>query len=181
MESGPKTYSTKEILAAIEAEGFEIKKQPSEIPFQKIDYSGLESDPLKFTKMVHGRADTFSKTAKAYLTGIIVTDSFGENHSKRREWRLVMKEKYGNEFIDLYLTNKLRINMISWVKGDLHSLASGLNIFKVHSPKADAIRKLAAEFPDISHYDEMNTEEKLEVTEKIDAICQSFLDLISQK
>jgi hypothetical protein len=180
VESGPKTPSRKEIIDAIKAEGFEVKEGADDISFSEIEYAGFEVSSPKFTKIIQDRITGFSKTARKYLSGVVVTDTFGGEHSQRRQWRDRMGEIYGKEFADLYITNKLRINRIAWVRGDLSLLASALDIYKVHSPAADEVRKLLKGFPDIHHYDQMITEEKLKAVDAIESICRSFLKLISK-
>jgi len=181
MEQAPKQYSEADMLKALEKEGVTIVRQPKPESVVDIDYSGFESEYPKQTPHIHREIKLVAEMCEKFLSGAIITDAFDGDHLKRREWRHMMYQKYGDAFDSLYSTNKLRINNIGGLQSWFETIGKALKIFKVHSEKSEAIQVLAKKFPSLEHYDENTVEQKLDLIHKMDTICKEFLELVAKK
>ncbi len=179
MES-QKSFSETEIIQALKSlEGVKVIEQRHyELP-QVIDYSGLKPEDKNREPYVAGLADSTARQCKRFLSGIIITDSF-EDHALRRKWHSEMARKYGAEFVTVFQKNNLRINRLFPVPLALRTLSQAVDMFKIRSDKAAALTRLAAECPDLGRYDDNSLEGKLEIVRQVEAICLSFLELMSK-
>ena len=137
------------------------------------------SEPKK--SAVRGMLRDITSNCQSYLSGTIVRDNFGNNHSARRIWwqAEVAKENSG-EFRRRYGSNKLRLNNISGVSSFLEALVYTLDEFEIRSPEVELVRKLLKMLPNLDNYGEISDEEKLEIVAKIEQIAKSFLELVGE-
>ena len=181
-QEGVKNYTPEQILKAMEEEGVTVLKAPQEYHPVTLNYDGLESEYPNRSQMIAERAKEAADACGKFLAGGLFTDSFA-NHSQRRQWRHEMYEKYGDAFANLYAHNQLRLNSIVPVHlAFIMAFAKSLDVYKVHSPKADAIRSIAADFPDMAQYDDENSaEDKLAYVRKVEDVCKQFLEIMAAK
>ncbi|OGG60038.1 hypothetical protein A3C86_03085 [Candidatus Kaiserbacteria bacterium RIFCSPHIGHO2_02_FULL_49_16] len=177
----PKTYSEAELIGILATEGALVIPQPPwNIP-TTINYSGLEPENPESSLRLQPLVFKCANACRSYLSGLIIRDSFGNDHTKRRFWRNTMYQKYGDAFSQVYKKNKLRINPITRVLGSLRVIVSASRLLKVHSAKAAAIEELTKQFPDFSLYHEMSDEERLKIVEKVTSLCKSFLEIVAKE
>src|SRR3989344_1246359 len=177
----PKTYSEAELIGILATEGALVIPQPPwNIP-TTINYSGLEPENPESSLRLQPLVFKCANACRSYLSGLIIRDSFGNDHTKRRFWRNTMYQKYGDAFSQVYKKNKLRINPITRVLGSLRVIVSASRLLEVHSAKASAIEELTKQFPDFSLYHEMSDEERLKIVEKVTSLCKSFLEIVAKE
>lgn len=158
--------------------GFDVIESPDapELYFPAIfdGFGDLEEHHRRFIKAA-------ARMCREYALAPIITDTYGNEHGKRREWRFAMHEQYGKPWDTLYNTNKLRANCIGGVTGHLFTLVEMFRVFKIDTPKSRKIREIEAQMPnaDIERYDELTPNEKIELAKKIDAICREFLRVVT--
>ena len=175
----PKNFSESDVLRALRAnpEINILEQQAFEIQ-ATLDYGGLESEYPNQTPHVQQEVEETAQACIEFLSGVVITDAFTE-HTQRREWRHQMFGKYGSPFVRLYGKNKLRLNNIASLQLWFTTIGKALTIFKVRSEKAEALKAIVAQFPDLHEYDDsLPLEKKLLLVKKVDAVCVAFLALL---
>ncbi len=160
--------------------GFTLVEQ---VPYEKreIDLSGFECEHPNQARMVRRELEEATTACEEFLSGIILTDSF-KNHIERRIWRRSMADYFGGAFVDLYRSNKLRVNTLCWVDITFQTIGQGLRIYKVSSDRAAAIRQLVANMPSLRQYeDSLAINQKLGFVAEYDKVCRSFLDIVAKR
>lgn len=131
-----------------------------------------------FEKMRKGIVP-IEKTVQAiseFIQGPIISDSFGNDHSVRREWR----NKLAPELRKEYMRNKLRLNNIASVYGKLELLVEILDSENIYTPNAEKVRKLYGKLPPIESYGSFTPQEKNQTIKQVEEVCKEFLELVRQ-
>ncbi len=177
----PKTFTRTDVIRALtKDESVKIVETESvELPAE-YDYSGFESVYPNQTPHIKLELEETVQACKDFLSGVVITDDFTD-HSKRREWRHEMFAKYGSAFEKFYGQNKLRLNNISGLQLWFSTIGKAMDIFKVTSERGEAVKKLAAQFPELKEYDDsLSLDERLAFVKRVDETCKSFLELMSK-
>lgn len=177
----PKEISQSDLIKILATEGAAVVPQLSYNIPTTVNYYGLEANTAEHIVRLRRITDDCARACQHYLEGSLITDSFGNNHSARTNWRKTMGNKYGNEVLQMLYNNKLRINMITSVRNSIGTLANFLIAFGAPSSKATAIKELSNEFPDCSLYEQLTEERKLEIVRKTESACKSFLEIIAKE
>ena len=167
---------TAEFVNAIHAAGMTYEPSPYDLTAETgaIDENILADLPPHLSRYVRSIADT----CRAYLSYPIITDSF-EKHGERRAWRDDMVHRYGTGFERLYEQNRIKGNALYALYSWFHDMAHHLERRKQTSARVQQLYETLAALPDISRYDELSTEEKRAVVEKMDSIALAFLHLVT--
>lgn len=152
---------------------------PSEPVHTETDLEDFVATPLQMTVLTKKRLREFADLADKFIAGSIVTDVF-KDHSHRRMWRTEMNDKYGHEFMDITEQNILRGNNLAGIYSWLHMISESLDMFKIRGKRADALRELGKQTPDISQYDSHTPEEKLKIAQEYVRICEEYLKVVGR-
>lgn len=179
MES-EKQYSDADILRVLGSlDGIRIVRTGGDISPLHFDPSGFDAELSKMTAHIHKEIEEAGRMCRNFLAGPIIVDTFA-NHTERREWRHRMFGMYGESFPRVYDKNKLRINNLGSVYSWLQTISEGLRIFKVKSAKVEEIRVLTSSLPSLENYDDLGIEDKIALVDRVDHVCQKFMDVISR-
>jgi len=176
-----KQHTEAEVLTALRkmtSHGIRVVHEPQQPGASTIDPKGLETPYEKQQAHVIDEAQETAKACAKFLSLPVIADSF-DTHKARLEWANSMVEQFGRVFTTFYMRNGLRLNVINDARMELTTLANAMRVYKVESKKADAIRALVEQLPDISQYDRLSNEERLEVVEALREICRQFLSLVA--
>ncbi len=125
--------------------------------------------------------DFAAHLARKLLMGTYMIDQFGADHPARRKWREQMFKKYGQDFMDLWNKNKLRINTFGGFISGLNNLILILDKEAVNTPQADTIRALEHKLPgSFERYNYLSVEEKIKVVQQVESVAQEFLNIVGK-
>jgi len=140
-----------------------------------VHYNGFPDSAKKFI-------DGLVMSARHYLNGILIQDSFGANQAARREWRNKMKKQYGEIFTELDDSNKLRGNVV----GNLYSyfdvvreMSSG-----AETAEAETFRDILSGLPEkakMDSYKDLSEEEKLRIVHSMESAAAKVLQLFTSE
>ncbi len=145
-------------------------------PHVNIPHIPYTSFPLDVRLKAMARIDYLTQ----YLNAPLIFDNFGNDHTRRRQWRQQMNEKYGEEFHQYYQHNKLRANVLfacsssftllgMYHQGPLHSSILFLDYFS------------QASLPSPQQYATLPLKEKIEVSNHTDKIVLGVFNLLSKE
>ena len=160
-------------------EGVTIVRMSSEPIHTELDLEGFNATPLQMTPLIKRRLSDFADLAETFIAGSIVTDNF-KHHGERRVWRSEMSKKYGRDFLDISEKNILRGNNLAGIYSWMHMIGESLDLFKVEGERADKIRALSAQLPDISTYDTHSSDEKVTIAAEYVRICEEYLRVLER-
>ena len=169
-----KPLSQEDFKAAIQGAG--MKYEESTIDVAAL--SGPIANPAVTVLAPHAveGIQNFADAMRTWLAYPTVTDNLS-GHAERRELRGRLGLQNGSAFHDFYQHNKLK-------GGGLFTLATrfemlSMELKHIESDKIAEIRDIAAGAPDISKYEEMTTEQKLEVVHTLESLFVRFLKFIT--
>jgi len=161
--------------------GVEIIKSEPVYPLP-LAWEGLETLPEEQRANLRLFLEVLHLSSSRYANGILMRDSFGNDHKSRRQpWRKSMSEEFGDEFDAYDEANKLRFNIIYGVADSLRSTVKALNNFDIHTPQAEVLRSLEEKVPTMSasQYLTLSDEEKMQVVNSIDQIAREALGILA--
>ncbi len=150
-------------------------------PFVSGEYEldGFETEYPQMTKHVRRELEQAVRMCETFLKGIVVTDSF-KDHFERRHWRHSMAHHFGSSFVELWGSNKLRLNNLGGVHLALDVTSESMAIFRVSSERSEKIKAL--KIPNLTEYeDTLPIQKKLECVARFDVACRFFLDILTKK
>jgi hypothetical protein len=181
LEKQPSLEKKVNIEDRMQKDGVEIVRSEPVHPLP-LAWEGLEKLPEDQRNGIWPFLDILHFSSSQYANGILMLDSFGNEHTTRRQpWRQSMSEEFGDEFHEYDKRNKLRFNSINGVEDSLRSTIKALDKFEIHTPQAEALRSLDEKFPAVSasHYLTLSDDEKRQIVNSVDHIAREALSIIT--
>ena len=171
---GP-TFTREDVVAELDKQGVQVELGEERIKPQRINMIGFEDLPSYGEREI----EELIEEAIEYVAGPTITDSF-LRHEARREWRHEMGKRFGHAFTKFYSHNRLRGNKIYSLRLGFQQTERELDQRKIETPEAGRLRQALRQFPDVSKYPEMNTQEKVAATKKISEACKKLVSLFAE-
>ena len=171
---GP-TFTREDVVAELNKQGVQVAMGEECAKPQPINMTGFEDLPSYGEREI----EELIEEAIEYAAGPTITDSF-LRHEARREWRHEMGKRFGHAFTKFYSHNRLRGNKIYSLRLGFQQTERELDQRKIETPEAGRLRQALRQFPDVSKYPEMNTQEKVAATKKISEACKKLVSLFAE-